>query len=353
MFKSKFISLVFIVGFLLVAIVAYAQPFAYISATAYNNVGVIDTATNAVVANIPVGDYPYGVAVNPSGTMVYVANHSSDTVSVINTASNTVTANIGVNKWPTGIAVTPTGTKVYVTHYGYNNVSVIDTATNTMTATITVGEWPIGVAVNPSGTMVYVANLLSDTVSVINTATDTVIKTIRVGDTPLGVAIDFTGTLVYVANHFSSTISVIDTATNAVIADIDVVKGPVAFGQFIVPTKYNPFMMHIDIKPGRYPNCFNSDSHGVIPVAIYGSENFDVTILDPSTVQLDGQSVSVKGKSGNIYSYEDVNKDGNMDLVVQIVDDGLYTRGTGIATLTAVSYDGVVFQGQDFICITQ
>ena len=42
----------------------------------------------------------------------------------------------------------------------------------------------------------------------------------------------------------------------------------------------------IDIKPGSCPNSFNRDSNGVLPVAIVGTEDFDVTQIDPSTVEI-------------------------------------------------------------------
>jgi len=111
--------------------------------------------------------------------------------------------------------------------------------------------------------------------------------------------------------------------------------------------------LNIDIKPGSDPNCFNSNGHGVIPVAILGSADFDVSTIDPSTVLLDSQAVRVKGKSGNWGSLEDVNGDGFDDLVVQILDDGIYTPGNTIGVVTAQSYAGVEFRGQDTICITQ
>ncbi len=111
----------------------------------------------------------------------------------------------------------------------------------------------------------------------------------------------------------------------------------------------------IDIKPGSYPNCFNSNGHGVIPVAILGSEDFDVSIIDPASVMLDGQEVRVKGKSGNAGSLEDVNDDGFDDLVVQILDNDFYDiPGTTTGIITATSYDGMTsFKGEDSICITQ
>src|SRR5256885_2255641 len=111
-------------------------------------------------------------------TRAYVTNIISNTVSVIDTATNTVVATIPVGLAPLGVAITPDGTRAYVAN-GSNIVSVIDTATNTVVATIPVGveAGPVGVAITPDGTRAYVANILSNTVSVIDTATNTVVAT--------------------------------------------------------------------------------------------------------------------------------------------------------------------------------
>jgi YVTN family beta-propeller protein len=41
--------------------------FAYVTNQATNNVSVINTATNAIVATIPVGNNPVGLAITPNG----------------------------------------------------------------------------------------------------------------------------------------------------------------------------------------------------------------------------------------------------------------------------------------------
>ena len=46
----------------------------------------------------------------------------------------------------------------------------------------------------------------------------------------------------------------------------------------------------VDIKPGSCPNPLNTKSKGVLPVAILGTANFDVTQIDPATVSLEGVS---------------------------------------------------------------
>ena len=105
---------------------------------------MIDTATNTVIATIPVGIGPRGVAVTPDGSKVYVTDSSRlGHVSVIDTATNTVIATIPVGIGPRGVAVTPDGRKVYVANSGSNNVFVIDTASNLVLAVVSVGIQPV------------------------------------------------------------------------------------------------------------------------------------------------------------------------------------------------------------------
>ena len=119
-------------------------------------------------------------------------------------------------------------------------------------------------------------------------------------------------------------------------------------GGCIIP----PIPVTIDIKPGSDPNCFNSNGHGVIPVAILTTDTFDATDVDPFSVTLDGAGVRVKGNSGNAGSLQDVDGDGDLDLVVQIEDlDGTYQPGDTIATLKGETIDDTLIEGTDSICI--
>jgi uncharacterized protein (TIGR03437 family) len=108
-------------------------------------VWVIDTATNTITTSVRVaGNGASGIAVDPSGAHLYVA---ADGVSVIDTATNTVAARVVVGDAPWGLAMNPSGTRVYVenTDYGgtfVDTVSVIDTATNSVTAAVRFGSSP-------------------------------------------------------------------------------------------------------------------------------------------------------------------------------------------------------------------
>lgn len=93
-----------------------------------------------------------------------------------------------------------------------------------------------------------------------------------------------------------------------------------------------PFIpVDIDIKPGSCPNPLDVKSKGVLPLAVLGIDNFDVTTIDPATIRL-----SREGIAGDVaplrWSYEDVatpfagelcdchnlNGDGFMDLTLKL-----------------------------------
>jgi YVTN family beta-propeller protein len=97
-------------------------------------------------------------------------------------------ATIDVGLAPFGVAVTPDGSKVYVANLS-NTVSVISTATNVVSATISVGDGPVGVAFTPDGSRAYVANQFDHTVAVIATASNTVVATIKAGTSPIAFGI--------------------------------------------------------------------------------------------------------------------------------------------------------------------
>ena len=77
------------------------------------------------------------VNVVPKGSLApsyaYIANLNSNTVSVIDTENNNLIATVPVGIGPLGVAASPDGTRIYVTNSNYGRrgaVSVIDTATN-------------------------------------------------------------------------------------------------------------------------------------------------------------------------------------------------------------------------------
>jgi uncharacterized repeat protein (TIGR01451 family) len=85
----------------------------------------------------------------------------------------------------------------------------------------------------------------------------------------------------------------------------------------------------VDIKPQSCPNPINTKDRGVLPVAILGSAEFDVTTIDPATIQLEGVAplrwaledtatpfVPIIGKC-DAYDCTEAGPDGYLDLVLQ------------------------------------
>jgi len=115
-----------------------------------------------------------------------------------------------------------------------------------------------------------------------------------------------------------------------------------------------PYSIIVDIKPGSYPNSINLGSHGLIPVAILSSDEFDATTVDPETVELGGAGVGIRGKSNKFMAHqEDVNTDGIVDIVVQVATENLEPDffQNGYAILTGATTDGREIEGADEIRI--
>jgi hypothetical protein len=114
----------------------------------------------------------------------------------------------------------------------------------------------------------------------------------------------------------------------------------------------------IDIKPWSDPNSINSKSKGVIPVAILGSDIFDVTTVDVTSLGFGpGDAEPVHDLTDPIVyadHLQDVNLDGYLDLVCHFKtqESGL-AKGDTDAILTGATNDGGTFTGTDSVNIVK
>jgi len=117
----------------------------------------------------------------------------------------------------------------------------------------------------------------------------------------------------------------------------------------------------IDIKPGSDPNPINPGSNGLVPVAIFGADDFDVATVDVETITLAGREVATRGKAEKLMSrFEDVDGDGKMDLMLQVdtqvdvetpeEEEDLLWK-TGPVWLYGKTLDGKDIEGSDEIVV--
>ena len=125
----------------------------------------------------------------------------------------------------------------------------------------------------------------------------------------------------------------------------------------VIPGPTTPAL--VDIKPGSVPNSVNQKSKGVLPVAILGTADFDVTEVefdsllfgDPLLIDNGGTAVSPLRSA-----LEDVSGDGLLDLTLKfstrdLVEFGALGSDTVEGLLTGALLDGTPFAGMDSIRI--
>lgn len=149
----------------------------------------INTLTGKVVATVPAGLEPYGVALGPPGSgKVYVSDLALNQVEVISLRRRRVVRRIPVRKAPALMVVSPDGNQ-QVDDRDSGTVTVISTATARVLTTIPVGTGPNGLDAAPDGRYVYVANSNANTVSIIATRARRVVETVRLPGRPNEVAL--------------------------------------------------------------------------------------------------------------------------------------------------------------------
>jgi YVTN family beta-propeller protein len=81
--------------------------FAYVSVGGLNQIKVFRTDDFSQVATIPVGKLPHGVWPSGDGSRIYVGLENADALAVIDTATNTVIGNVPIGQAPQAIAYVP------------------------------------------------------------------------------------------------------------------------------------------------------------------------------------------------------------------------------------------------------
>jgi YVTN family beta-propeller protein len=198
-----------------------AGPKAYVGNFKDSTVSVIDTASGAVVATIPVAAGPHGMAVSGDGRVVWVTGDGSSSMSVIDTASDSVAQTIEVGASPHGVALAPDGKTLLVGVYGADRVAFVDTASRAVVASVAVAK-PHTIAIRPDGKVAYVASQQPGQFAlvVIDLATRAVVRTIALDKPPRDPEFSHDGKFLYVTAAGVNALRVIDPGNDQPIGEI-------------------------------------------------------------------------------------------------------------------------------------
>jgi YVTN family beta-propeller protein len=170
---------------------------------------------------------PWGVAVSPDASTIYVSDATAGCVEVLNMSGDMQHTAIALQGTPLGLCLSPDNTALFVAERGAGTVAVIDTATLTVNERLAVGRWPVAVALAPTSKRLVVCNQDSDTVSGIDLAQDPPkrLEDVRVGRSPASAAITPDERLAIVANQLPMGVSTDPTlAAEVSIIDLEALK---------------------------------------------------------------------------------------------------------------------------------
>ncbi len=205
----------------------------WVTSFASSTVSIIDLTTfTTVTTTVNSGGFrPYSIAFSADGAFAFVVNYAASVIAKIDTTTRTIVDSVTVSDYfPEGIAVNASGTAIYVSMTSQGTVMKFSTATLDELATIPVGTFPIDVVLSPDGTQLWVTNNATPagSISVISTATDTVIDTIATGPYPIGVAWGWDGNVWVVHSYVSAGPAKISYSTREFLAT-DLPIGGAAF----------------------------------------------------------------------------------------------------------------------------
>jgi 6-phosphogluconolactonase (cycloisomerase 2 family) len=267
--------------------------YLYVTNSDSNNIsGYNIDAASGNLSPIPGSPFPTGilpgwVAIHPSGKFAYVTHRTAPPANLRAFAIDESTGSLSfIAAYSAGndareVAVDPTGSFLYVANFGSNNVSAYTIDQTNGRLTIVPGSPfpaetdPQSLTVDPSGQFAYVANFASNTISAFRIEDGTTpggspgslsfIAAYSAGNGPRNVTVEPTGQYAYVANRFTHNVSAfrIDPATGA-LAEIS----------------GSPF----SVIPGLDPRQVAVDPTGTFAfVADHDSNNVSAFIIDPAT----------------------------------------------------------------------
>jgi YVTN family beta-propeller protein len=208
----------------------------YVTNPTLQKVSVIDGKSDSIIENIPVGRYPFKIAVDSSSNRIYVAHKISNTISIIDGNKDQVVqilpTSLENNVELNSIAVDSKTHMLYLDfehNDGSHSIRMVNPAKNNNTY-IQVAQQPVDLEFNVNNSKLYVAEYYNGSIAVIDSNTNTLLNDISLGQNhlPFNIAVNPKTNNVYVSNLVSyngsrsSIISVIDSENDSILKNVSI-----------------------------------------------------------------------------------------------------------------------------------
>jgi YVTN family beta-propeller protein len=233
-----------------------AGELAYVTNEDSQELSVIDTRMDSVIARIPVGTRPRGVRVTRDGKTIFVAlsgspkcppsmpdaeceklkaDKSKDGIAEVDAASRKLIRVLPGGSDPEAFDISRDGTTLFVSNEDAGTASIVDIASGKVRSTVRVGKEPEGVRLHPDGESVWVTGETDHNLTLLDTKTGKVIGRIEVGKRPRDLAFTPDGARAYVTSEVDGSVWVLDVPARKARKVIQLPKDSKPMGVMVSP----------------------------------------------------------------------------------------------------------------------
>ena len=195
-----------------------------------SHVFVFDIETDALLDIIPTHQtHSNTLSLNADESAAFVTNTSSNTITVIDCHKRRISVDVPVGDGPEGVAINPETNNIYVTIQNESRLTIHDPERHNTVYETELGESPMGIVFSPDSSLALVPNRHSNDISIIETrfhrdgeGRPWEVERIPVGIWPSNVVFNTDGSRAYVTNNKTNDVSVIDLERRAEVDRIDV-----------------------------------------------------------------------------------------------------------------------------------
>ena len=274
------------------------EHYLFVPDRALPQVTVIDTNSDTVIAQIPVGKVPHQVTVSATLGKLVASNTADDTISIIDLKSFEIRATLKLGAAPEHMELSPGGELLAVGNIDGGTISLVSLSEEREIARVPGLNHPHNMTFSPDGSRLYVANLGAGYVSVIDVAQARIIDEIPVAEPRLIVAnaghdeyqgiINVTasadGRLGFAAHGETGSLAVIDLVTGEKLRSLALGDRPWrAYGA----------------AQGRYMVVPNN---GEGTISVISTETLDVVATLPGAAGVTGVNSDPEGKTAFVIS---------------------------------------------------